>query len=83
MVNIRRPLDLGSLTRLGGWMVRLGSVEYAASWDGFSFVDALTGIKCLVSAEYVATFGYETITDQESLVECGICDDSTKGMDHG
>lgn len=82
MVNDGTLLVRVALTLLGPQVGDLQLGEYAASWDAFSFVDAKTGHRYWVTVDALANV-YEWTTEQESIVECGICVDSTSDTVHG
>jgi len=82
MVNVGMPWDRESLIQAGWPMERYGFVEYVASLDVFNFVDALTG-KAYSWTPFAVTRGLEIFTESASIVECGICVDSTSDMAHG
>ena len=72
------------LIRHGLLTARSESIAYVENLDGFSYVDALTGKRCFLAVEtFVAMLDSVLTTQQESLVELGICEDSTKDTAHG
>lgn len=82
MAYIGAPLDREWLIQRGWPMERYAYVGRAGNSDAFNFVDVKTG-KHYCWTRFAVVRSLELFTAAGSIVECGICVDSTSDTAHG